>query len=475
MPRIEERDAPDFTDSLHDRQAPALRLVRDVWDGTDALRAAGTTYLPRFQSEEASDYERRLSQAVLFNALNRTVRGLVGMLFRKPPQLSADTPEFISEHAQNIDLAGRDLATFARDAAESAWIDGHTLIHVEYPRVDASAVRSVVDERQMGVRPYWVHVLKQDVMSVRWELDAGRPRIMQFVYAERRHEPEGTFGEREVVRYRVLRPDEFEVWQQDGEEWMLVDSGPQSLGEVPIVPIYANRTGFMESEPPLHDLAHENIEHYQVRSEYRDAMRKANMPIPIFKGRLGRDGDVKAGPSYGIDLDKEGDAYYMEPKGSALAAARQELQDSEARMAALGLSMLVRETRAAETAEAKRLDRAESDSALAASAHALQAGLTEALRVHARWMGRSMEGEVEVNTDFLDQEIDPNTLKVLQAMVGSGDLSLETMWEIMRRGELLPETFDPDLEMERIRGMGPALLPAAFQLGENAPSSAAAG
>jgi hypothetical protein len=39
-------------------------------------------------------------------------------------------------------------------------------------------------------------------------------------------------------------------------------------------------------------------------------------------------------------------------------------------------------------------------------------------------------------------------------MVLEGSLSLETMWACLVRGEILPESFDPDLERVRIEDLG---------------------
>lgn len=159
----------------------------------------------------------------------------------------------------------------------------------------------------------------------------------------------------------------------------------------------------------------------------------------------------------------EMDAKYVETTGSGLEQSRQELQDIEQRMAALGLSMLQRQSRAAETAEAKRIDRAVEESELGAFARSLEDAIEDALRFHAMWLDLEGGGSAQVNRDFDTQPIDPGAVSVLLKAVGDGALSIETMWEILVRGEILPDTFDPEIEQERLAGRGVPELAAVLE------------
>ena len=103
----EKKKGPDATGVVHERQEAAVTLVRDVMGGTARMREAGGTYLPQFPREENDGYAARLKTAVLFNATKQTVKGLTGMILRKPPELGEDTPDEILEHLENIDLQGR--------------------------------------------------------------------------------------------------------------------------------------------------------------------------------------------------------------------------------------------------------------------------------------------------------------------------------------------------------------------------------
>lgn len=466
-------DLPDYECSAYEKQLGAVELVRHVYGGTDSMREQGKTYLPKHAQEKEQDWEDRRRRSVLFNALSRTNRGLVGMVFRKDPILGDDVPERVDQDMEDVDLGGRALSVFAKDVFTAAMLDGHSLIHVEFPQV-GEEVRNRAEERAAGVRPYWVHVLKQDLINFRWEMQEGKPVLTLGVYRESITEEAGRFGERSVTRYRVLRPGEFEVWERrqdkaEGSEqtrvsFARIDAGVTSLHYVPLYPVYTNRLDPFVSEPPLLDLAYENIRHWQLRSDRDESITMGLIPILFGKGI---DPDkVVIGPHHGIYSEStEADMKWLEVQGTAYEESRKELKDIEARMAALGLSMLVRETRAAETAEAKIIDKSESDSALATAARGLQDGLESALQAHADYLKADSGGSVAVNRDFHDQVLDPAMIKVLSREVQMGHISLDTMWDILQSGEVLPEDFDRDLERDRLETQDITALEAAIRAG----------
>src|SRR5262249_2417053 len=74
----------------------AWKNVCGVSGGTLHLRNRGSKYLPIEPAENRTqDYPIRLSRAIFFNAFERTLHGLVGMVFRKEPKFSKDVPEII--------------------------------------------------------------------------------------------------------------------------------------------------------------------------------------------------------------------------------------------------------------------------------------------------------------------------------------------------------------------------------------------
>jgi Domain of unknown function (DUF4055) len=466
MATVDTTDAPNAEGVAYGRMKPALSIVDDVFAGTLRMRDRGTMYMPKFSAEDPDDYQMRLMQAVLYNAFARTIGGQVGMIFRKDPVLSDTVPveirggdEGIGGHWENIDNAGTHGRVFLRDTARMAQRDGIAFIFVDKPPVPEGAT-SRADT--MGLRPYWISIPALSLIRFDHETVAGAPIVTSLAWTEASTVKKGRFSQSTVSRVREYLLEDsktvrFIVHQKnpDSEQWKQVDKGIMLTPSIPIAPVYSHQTGFFEALPPMLDLALENIGHWQVRSDRRNSLHIAGVPIPFTVG-LNQPGQgsqqMKVGISHGFDLPLGGDAKYLEPTGSALSEMREELREIEKRMAALGLAMLERDSRAAETAEARRLDKSEKDSQLAAFASGLQDGAEQALMFHARWLRKETDGggSITINRDFATIEMDAGKIDAFSRMVSERKLSIETLWARLVQANELPEDFDAETEHERI-------------------------
>ena len=483
-PITPDEDRPDRPNADVEGQQKALILCRDVASGTLHLRDTGRAYLPQAPGEINADYDIRLARSVLFNAFTRTIKGLAGMVFRRDPVLEDDVPPKIAGDYENIDLAGTHGDVFLRQLLEDSLEVGHSLILVDYPDLGGRVLPRDI-ERSVGLRPYWVHVKKDNIVSWRTENVAGQTVLAQLVLREVSTEAKGKFGEAKVERYRAFTRQDgavrFEVYRKVDDKIIPERTGVVANQErIPVAEVATSgRRRLFVSNPPLEDLATINVAHYQVLSDQLNALHKANSPVMVIIGRemLSQEAQgekVVVGPSWGLSLPLGADAKYIEPTGAALGASRTQLQDFETQMARLGLSMLQQESRAAETAEAKRIDKSEGDSALSVAARGLQDAVELAFEFHARYRGLPEGGSVTINRDFEELELTPDEVRMYSELVSSGQLSLDTMYAMLARGERLPEDFNPEEEKDKIAAddMGkPQAVPA---LGPGAQASAVA-
>lgn len=450
-------------------QIEDVEMCRDVYAGTRKLREGGTDYLPQFPKEKDSSYDRRKGQAVLFNGFRRTVKGLTGMVFRKDPVLGDDVPDAIAGHWENIDLAGRHGVVFARDVFESKAIDGHTFILVDWR--DAEGARSRAEEE--GARPYWVHIKKSQAIRWRTENQGGETVLTRFAYVETDTVDDGAFAEKLILRVRqydlVDGRVRYRSWTRDagknGGDWTPEDD--ETMGErmtrIPVVCDYADREGVLQSRPPLLDLAFENIRHYQLRSDRDNLIHDTHVPLKVFIGesREKLEGMTLAAGNAVVLENPEADAKVLETTGAALEESREELDDIEGRMAALGVAVIVRKDRVQKTATEASNDKAEEDSDLAAMARGTQDALDEAFALHGMWLDEAEPGTVSVNRDFLAQTISPQMVDVVLKAVEANNLSVETLWDILEAGEVLGDWFDREMEHERIEKQDADSLMAA--------------
>lgn len=147
--------------SEHAKAVTLAELPRTLMGGTRAMRRAGAKYLPKFMAESQANHANRVSRSVLFNGFKSTVSQMTGKVFSKPVVLSADVPQALRDFAENIDLTGRNLNTFARDCFYDAMVPGIGFILVDAPpavtRTDGMTP-TLADYQKNGWRPYFVYV-----------------------------------------------------------------------------------------------------------------------------------------------------------------------------------------------------------------------------------------------------------------------------------------------------------------------------
>lgn len=330
----------DALDSTLEEQKDNLELVGTLWGGTQAMRDAGVKFLPKEVAEEALDYDRRRKQSFLTNFFKKSVKVMAGRLFSEPVTV-INSPTF-EAFSENVDLEGRNLHRFGYDLAQKLIRDGIRFIVVDAPPSDG--VRTAAEEREAGIRPYFVEVDVRNVLGWKTEDVAGQRVLTQFRYMEFVTVDVDDFSTMTLEQIRVIEPSIVTLYRKNEKgDWYLFEPIQTSADFVPVVPIYAGRQGFMDFEPPLMDLAWLNVEHWQKSSDQSNILHVARVPILHWAG-------------YGAERDKDGNVVdvvispnalvkssnpsarleYVEHSGAAIGAGRQDLVDIETRAIAMG-------------------------------------------------------------------------------------------------------------------------------------------
>jgi hypothetical protein len=466
-----ESNKPSYRNKTYLAMARAWKIVRDVSKTALHLRDLGKAYLPQFPAEHADDYKDRLGTATLFNAYVRTVQGLVGMVFKKNPVLNEDVPQQIKDHAENIDLAGTHLDVFAKEAFEDLF-DGHVLVLVDMQKALGPGA-TLEDELRAGLRPYWVKYTADQAINFRKATINGQTEIGQITFEEETCVEDGEYGEKTVMRYRtftlvpytdlISSEVKMEVrWELkekqkglNGEDaFPVIDGGViPKLSRIPVSVAYGKKKGFLQSQPPLLDLALLNISYFQKKSDRDRNLHKCNFPIPIFKGVDEGIKKIEVGSGLGIRVPADGDAYYMEPTGNSLEESRLDLQDLRGEMATLGLSVIAGQRQAEATATETVIDFTQESSELETMARSFSDMLEQCMGFHAQYLdlGEDKGGSVTLGSHLKSMRLTQAQIATYSSMAAQGQLSLLTMWEIMQNSDALPDTFDPKVEEQRLK------------------------
>ena len=430
-------------------------LIEDLMGGTYGMRKKHRRYLPQEPRELDESYDNRLARSVCPPYYQRLERMLAGMLTRKPVRLEG-TSDSITEQLFDVDMQGNDLNVWTYETARKLVRYGH--------------IGTLVDAPTDGGRPYWCTYTPRQILGWRTELKDGQQALSMLRLSETVTVPDGEYGEKTVQQIRLLTPGGYQLHQKgDDGEFRITDEGTTSLSEIPFSVAYSNRVGYLESRPPLEDIAELNLKVYQVQSDLDNQLHISAVPMLAFFGFPSAAEEVSAGPGEAIAFPAEGKAEYIEPKGTSFDYQFKRLEQIAAQINELGLSAVLGQKLSAETAEAKRIDRSQGDSTMMVIAQNVQDMIDNCLQYHAQYLGQAAAaGSCFVNRDFIGARLEPQEIQSLLQLYTAGTITQETLLRQLSDGEVLGDDFNVDEELEATSNAGLDL--PATRLDNGSPS-----
>lgn len=455
------------------KNLPAVDAMQELWSvvdplmgGTKAMRAAGESLLPKWPKEDDKPYRDRLNRSTLLPAYSETVANMVGRVFAEPITIGEDVPPQIAEYLQDIDQQGNNLDVWAPGVFTPGLAHGLCHALIDYPSTVGPDGKPIVanraDEIRLGVRPYAVLVMPQQLIGWRYTVVRGAPVLTQVRYWESVDEEEGEFGSTTIKQIRVLEIGAWSVWRESTgangtKEWIKVGEGATSLDKIPFETFYTKRTGVMTAVPPLLELAYMNIKHWQSQSDQDNILHVARVPLLAISGIDDDSYELVIGTSNATKLPTNGKMEYVEHSGKAIEAGRQSLQDLVDDMRLAGAKLLQKEKQVTKTATQAESEEAQEMSALQRYAGQFEDFLDRVIQLFADYMQEPEGGHVKVNGNF-DIDYAPEvTLPLLLNMANSGKLSDETLFSEVKRRGVLSDDLEWKVEKQRIDDQGPAL------------------
>ena len=451
---------PSITLDAVDQMAAYWDVITPLMGGTLAMRAA-PALLPKYPAEDDGVYKERLRLSTLLPAYSETVGNMTSRVFAEPLQLGDNVHEQVVELASNIDNANNDINAWSVDFFREGL--SHGLCHAFVDHQKAVGVRTQADEKAAGVRPYVVMVKPEQVCG--WRARDGL--LTQVRYREMIEESDGDFGTKCVEQIRVLEPGKWTTYRKpkEGGVWTIHDEGATNLSVIPWVTFYTGRTGFMTAKPPLLELAHLNIKHWQSQSDQDNILHVIRVPILV---RIGVQAtfdaqgkmippEFKVGTGALTDLPMNGDMKYVEHTGKAVDAGRQALLDLIAEMRMAGAKLLTPDKSVTKTATQAEEEAAQDLSPLSRMANHFADCLAQLLQYMADYRSLGEGGTVEMRGSFDVDYMPEVSLPTLVAMANAGMLSKETLFTEMQRRGVISDEYDWADELEKIDSQGPAL------------------
>jgi hypothetical protein len=416
---------------------PHWILIEDLMGGTYGIRRKHRRYLPQEPRELDESFDNRLARSVCPPYYQRLERMLAGMLTRKPVKLQ-DVSDAIREQLFDVDMQGNDLNVWTYETARKLVRYGH--------------IGCLVDAPSNGGRPYWCTYTPRQILGYRTEQQDGQQRLIQLRLKETvlEADPDSKYGEKQIDQVRVLTPGQYQIHQrEDNGNYKIVDEGTTSLDQIPFSIAYSNRVGFMESRPPLEDIAELNLKSYQVQSDLDNQLHISAVPMLALFGFPSSAEEVSAGPGEALAFPADGRAEYIEPQGRSFDFQFKRLDQIQAQINELGLSAVLGQKLSAETATAKMIDRSQGDSTMMVIAQNVQDMIDNSLKFHAQFMGQQeAAGGCTVNRDFIGARLEPADVNALLQLYTAGTITKETLLMQLSDGEVLGDDFDVQQEVD---------------------------
>lgn len=437
-------------------------------EGQDEIHEYGIKYLPRLSGQTDEEYKAYKKRALFYNATQRTIDGLTGLMFIKPPVI--ETPAGMEALVADVSMTGVSLHQFAEMIAEEVVKIGRCGVLVDHPPMTEAL--TVAQAQSLGMRPYMRLYDAECIVNWKTQRIAGAEVLTMVVLEEKYEVEEDEFKSECEEQYRVLDLPEGiyrqRIFRKNNKgDWIVVyEIYPQSQGR-PIARIPFEFFGVRDNtpcvdKPPLLDLVDVNLSHYRTTADYEHGLHFTGLPTPVVTGFYPDDTTsfrIGSGTAW-ILPDPAAKAFYLEFSGQGLSELREALKSKESMMATLGARILAPEKRVAETAQTAAIHRAGENSVLASMAQAISIGITHCLEYMANWAGIAGDVSMEVNRDYLPNSMTYQDVAELVKSWQAGAISHETLFDNLVKGDLISEGISFMDEKERI-DMTPPGMPTS--------------
>jgi len=486
----------------YDANLSAWQRARDVIAGDDAIKSAGQSYLPRLDSQNDDEYLAYKTRACFFNATSRTCDGFLGLLFRRDPEVklpdrNAGVAGALRVFSDDVDLMGTSLFTFCKGIASEVLAVGRCGTLIDW---GGSATGHSREERA-----YVVRYKAEDIINWQTQRINGRNVLSLVALRELESKPnaDDPFAVKNTETVRVLKlewlPDAstryvVERWalangqssqpstgnsnrffwngffgngpklSQGKKNWKLIETiTPLRLGKpLPLIPFvfHGPRNSLPDVDKmPLADIITVNLDHYRLDADYKHGLHFTALPTAWVAG-FDKTSDLRIGSSTAWVSETVGAvAGFLEFKGHGLSTFENAQNRDERLMAVLGSRMLEDTKRVGETADAIELRQAGENSILMTLAISVSDSISQVLRWVYWWNSTEPVPEdvsenlvlIKINTDFTAKGLTSLELTAIVGAWQAGAISQATMFDLFRKGEVLPTGRTDDEEKNLVR------------------------
>lgn len=438
------------TRTEYDALLPKWKLIRDCLSGQEAVKREGDRYLPRPAPSDTSEanrirYHQYLERAVFYNVTGRTISGLQGQVFRKPPMI--ELPPEIEALQANVDGAGVSLVQQAIRVVRDCIAYSRSGLWVDYPQTGGPLTREQI--LRGDFRPNILRYDPWDIINWRQRKIGGVMKLSLVVMCEQNVTDDDGYEEEFSTMWRELRLDESDLyvvreWVEQVNkatnekemvllnEYLPTDASGNRLDYIPFTFVGSINNDPTPDPPLAYDLAELNISHYHNSADYEESVFWTGQPTLALAG-LTEDwvndvlkGRVQLGSRAAIFLPEGGSASLLQPSPNILPAEAMRMKEDQ--MISIGAKLVEKAGRVERTAtEVVIKDFGEHANLTTVSQNVSSAYVT-ALGFALKFVTPSdREIKVELNTEFEVNRMNANEVAQVIASWQSGAITLSEM------------------------------------------------
>lgn len=431
---------------------PAIAEWHDEWTtnramvaGARAVRAGGEKYLPKFASVSSAQHEAIIERTPFFAGASLTHKGLMGLLFRKPPKLTV--PAGQEDVLNTITIEGDSVLDLAEDVADELLVVNFSVLLTDYPSAQAKNLKEAID---LGIRPNILLYAAESIIGIETGVVNNRKRVTRVRLQE------------DANTVRELRLDNsvytVNTWRKsEGGDYAITETysptrqkkggAKETLNEIPVTIVTTGRKAKPHTAP-LYDVCDLNKSHFHVSSNLATCDYWMTNPIPWVTGSMPK-ADISLEPGTVWQFEeadaKTGMLEYSGAQAEQLESRTATLRDY---MASAGARILASEKAAPESAHALEIRNAAETATLDGIARVVERAMNDQLGWVAWWLGLDDDAiSLTMSTDFVSAKLTPDERKQIVAEWQAGLYSQETVIGLLTAGNSLPEDFD--LEKDR--------------------------
>lgn len=434
-------------------------LMRTSYEGEDAIKKKGVTYLPPTDGMEddgmgagqvgLARYEKYKTRASYPEFVADAVEAFIGMLSQKEPDIRLPTNmEYLRNAAT---LRGEGLELLLRRIYTEQLVTGRFGL--------------LADIDNNG--DFYINIYPAENI-INWddaEGELNKSSLNLVVLDESGSVRNNDFEWEEELRYRVLILGEVEANEEERKGFAyrvgIFNDDNSTFDESALVTLkWRNKTidkiPFVignskdiipdPDKPPLIGLARLSLSIYRADADYRDNLHKQGQDTLVIVGDMNDDSDedesIRIGPGSAINVGIDGDAKFIGTNSRGLSEQRRSLENDK-QIAETKAGQVIKPGMQVESGESVRRRVAAQTVTLTQIAKAGASALEEVLRTIAIWKGLNpLDVEVIPNTDF-DQNL-LSTLDLVQIARAKNDglpISYESIHNYLRENELTEKSF----------------------------------